>query len=158
MVLSCYCTTKRKRYKYEMDTLSFFLLFSSTAQRQLQCSDQSPSLPSLLSLTAQLLSMQLASTAIQINGTKDPVNSECKFSPDLTVKVPFKPSVQLMAVRSFYAECNALTLIIFFNFIASSPCWNLASKRVGSYDLNDPLVKVTFYRVSLYRCPPIEVA
>ncbi|KAL9538869.1 hypothetical protein MBANPS3_010624 [Mucor bainieri] len=31
---------------------------------------------------------------------------------------------------------------------ASSPCWNLASKRVGSYDLNDPLVKVTFYRSS----------
>ncbi|KAI9472131.1 MAG: hypothetical protein EXX96DRAFT_611395 [Benjaminiella poitrasii] len=28
----------------------------------------------------------------------------------------------------------------------SSPCWNLASKRVGSYDVNDPLVKVTFYR------------
>ncbi|KAL9555328.1 hypothetical protein PS6_002940 [Mucor atramentarius] len=31
---------------------------------------------------------------------------------------------------------------------ASTPCWNLASKRVGSYDLNDPLVKVTFYRSS----------
>ncbi|KAI9354642.1 hypothetical protein BD770DRAFT_391907 [Pilaira anomala] len=31
---------------------------------------------------------------------------------------------------------------------ASSPCWNLASKRVGSYELNDPLVKVTFYRSS----------
>ncbi|CEP11385.1 hypothetical protein [Parasitella parasitica] len=29
---------------------------------------------------------------------------------------------------------------------ATSPCWNLASKRVGSYDLNDPLIKVTFYR------------
>ncbi|CAO3642078.1 unnamed protein product [Mucor hiemalis] len=29
---------------------------------------------------------------------------------------------------------------------ASTPCWNLASKRVGSYELNDPLVKVTFYR------------
>lgn len=34
--------------------------------------------------------------------------------------------------------------------LAASPCWNLASKRVGSYDLNDPLVKVTFYRVSFY--------
>ena len=33
---------------------------------------------------------------------------------------------------------------------ASSPCWNLASKRVGSYELNDPLVKVTFYRVSYF--------
>ncbi|KAI7872269.1 uncharacterized protein EV154DRAFT_529197 [Mucor mucedo] len=31
---------------------------------------------------------------------------------------------------------------------ASSPCWNLSSKRVGSYELNDPLVKVTFYRSS----------
>ncbi|KAI8064309.1 uncharacterized protein B0P05DRAFT_554917 [Gilbertella persicaria] len=31
---------------------------------------------------------------------------------------------------------------------ASTPCWNLASKRVGSYDLNDPMVKVTFYRSS----------
>ncbi|KAG2232413.1 hypothetical protein BDF21DRAFT_423061 [Thamnidium elegans] len=31
---------------------------------------------------------------------------------------------------------------------ASTPCWNLASKRVGSYELNDPLVKVTFYRSS----------
>ncbi|KAG1472633.1 hypothetical protein G6F56_001420 [Rhizopus delemar] len=26
------------------------------------------------------------------------------------------------------------------------PCWNLSSKRVGSYELNDPLVKVVFYR------------
>lgn len=31
---------------------------------------------------------------------------------------------------------------------SQSPCWNLSSKRVGSYELNDPLVKVTFYRVS----------
>ncbi|KAI7900936.1 uncharacterized protein BX663DRAFT_553581 [Cokeromyces recurvatus] len=29
---------------------------------------------------------------------------------------------------------------------ASSFCRNLASKRVGSYELNDPLVKITFYR------------
>ncbi|OBZ85222.1 hypothetical protein A0J61_06728 [Choanephora cucurbitarum] len=29
---------------------------------------------------------------------------------------------------------------------ASTPCWNLASKRVGSYDVNDPMIKVTFYR------------
>lgn len=27
------------------------------------------------------------------------------------------------------------------------PCWNLSSKRVGSYALNDPLVKITFYKV-----------
>ncbi|CAO0801297.1 unnamed protein product [Mucor circinelloides] len=39
---------------------------------------------------------------------------------------------------------------------ASTPCWNLASKRVGSYDLNDPLVKVTFYRVSLCRYPSVK--
>ncbi|CAO3699236.1 hypothetical protein G6F70_004164 [Rhizopus microsporus] len=30
----------------------------------------------------------------------------------------------------------------------TSPCWNLSSKRVGSYEVNDPLVKVTFYRFS----------
>ncbi|GAA5814635.1 hypothetical protein MFLAVUS_008134 [Mucor flavus] len=37
---------------------------------------------------------------------------------------------------------------------ASTPCWNLASKRVGSYELNDPLVKVTFYRSSDCRGTP----
>ncbi|KAI8884061.1 hypothetical protein K501DRAFT_248637 [Backusella circina FSU 941] len=36
----------------------------------------------------------------------------------------------------------------------SPPCWNLASKRVGSFEVNDPLVKVTFFRASDCRGAP----
>ncbi|KAI9498428.1 hypothetical protein BDB00DRAFT_800272 [Zychaea mexicana] len=29
---------------------------------------------------------------------------------------------------------------------ASTPCWNLQSKHIGSFDVNDPMVKISFYR------------
>ena len=30
----------------------------------------------------------------------------------------------------------------------TTPCWNLQSKHVGSFEVNDPMVKISFYRVS----------
>ncbi|KAG2201044.1 hypothetical protein INT46_004370 [Mucor plumbeus] len=32
--------------------------------------------------------------------------------------------------------------------VVTRPCWNLASKHVGSIGINDPFVKVLFYRAS----------
>ncbi|KAI8139172.1 hypothetical protein BJV82DRAFT_628408 [Fennellomyces sp. T-0311] len=29
---------------------------------------------------------------------------------------------------------------------ASTPCWNLQSKHVGSFEVNDPMVRISFYR------------
>ncbi|KAI7849635.1 hypothetical protein BDC45DRAFT_448383 [Circinella umbellata] len=28
----------------------------------------------------------------------------------------------------------------------ATPCWNLQSKHVGSFEINDPMVKISFYR------------
>lgn len=33
--------------------------------------------------------------------------------------------------------------------IAVSPCWNIKNTRIGSFQVNDPMVKVTFFRVTI---------
>ncbi|KAI9280511.1 hypothetical protein BY458DRAFT_500890 [Sporodiniella umbellata] len=47
-----------------------------------------------------------------------------------------------------FSKGSVQHLRTYFEPSSPRPCWNIASKRVGSFALNDPLVKVTFYRSS----------
>ncbi|KAI9262301.1 hypothetical protein BDA99DRAFT_510822 [Phascolomyces articulosus] len=40
---------------------------------------------------------------------------------------------------------------------ATTPCWNLDSKHVGSFEVNDPMVKISFYRSGDCRGAPTQV-
>ncbi|KAJ8656343.1 hypothetical protein O0I10_007908 [Lichtheimia ornata] len=41
-----------------------------------------------------------------------------------------------MAAYIFYVPC----------IVAVSPCWNMKKARIGSFNVNDPMVKVTFFK------------
>lgn len=43
----------------------------------------------------------------------------------------------IMAAYIFYVPC----------IVAVSPCWNMKKARIGSFNVNDPMVKVTFFKV-----------
>ncbi|KAG0171860.1 hypothetical protein DFQ30_000248 [Apophysomyces sp. BC1015] len=44
------------------------------------------------------------------------------------------------------------------NRATTRPCWNLQSKHIGSLDVNDPMIKIYFYRSADCRGPSLTVS